>query len=160
MNQAAALALPILYCLLLAAAAVEDGWRLTISNRTNVALLLVGIVALVVHGGADWWQHPLSFLIALLVGIGLYALGWLGGGDAKLLAAAAFAFDLDGLLRFVICVSMIGGVLAILFLAAAFLRKRREKDRKRANLPYGIAIAIGAATTLFAFPATNVILGR
>jgi prepilin peptidase CpaA len=160
MNQAAALALPILYCLLLAAAAVEDGWRLTISNVTNVAILIVGIVALALHAGPDWWQHPLSFLVALLVGMGLYAVGWLGGGDAKLIAAAAFAFDLGGLFRLAIAVTMIGGVLAILFLAAALFRKRREKGRKRANLPYGIAIAIGAATTLFAFPAANVILGR
>ena len=150
--------LPILYCLLLAAAAIEDAVRFRISNLTNIALLLVGLAALVVHFGADWWQHPLAFLIALAIGILLYALGWIGGGDAKLIAAAAFVFTLGGLLRFLIAVAMIGGLLAILFLAFALFRPRGEEGRKRANLPYGIAVAIGAVVALFAFPAGNVIL--
>ncbi len=160
MTNVAALALPVLYCLLLAAAAIEDALRLRISNLTNVALLIVGVIALAVHFDANWWQHPLSFLIALAIGIGLYSMGWIGGGDAKLMAAAAFVFDLGGLLRFMIAVAMVGGVLAILFLVAALFRKRREKGQKRANLPYGIAIAIGAIATVFAFPATNVILNQ
>ena len=160
MTGAAAYVLPALYCLLLAAAAIEDAARLRISNLTNVALLLVGVAALAVNFGADWWQHPLSFLIALAIGVGLYALGWIGGGDAKLIAAAAFVFDLGGLLRFLVAVAMVGGLLAILFLAVALFRPRGEHGRKRANLPYGIAIAIGAIATLFAFPAGNLVLTR
>ncbi len=158
MTGAAAYALPALYCLLLAAAAIEDAARLRISNITNVALLLVGVAALAVSFGADWWQHPLSFLIALAIGIGLYALGWIGGGDAKLIAAAAFVFDLGGLLNFLVAVAMVGGLLAIFFVAFALFRPRQEGHRKRANLPYGIAIAVGAIVTLAAFPAGNLVV--
>jgi prepilin peptidase CpaA len=95
---------------------------------------------------SDWWQHLLAFALGLGFGIGLYAINWLGGGDAKFIAALAFAFDLEGLLRFLVLTSFAGAILAIVMFAPAVLKGRRE-DAKRHNLPYGVAIAAGAILT-------------
>ena len=69
----------ILYAILIAAAALEDGLRLRISNVTNVAILVLGVLTLALNWNGEWWQHLLAFVIALGVGIGFYSVGWLGG---------------------------------------------------------------------------------
>ena len=151
-----ALVLLILYAILIAAAAIEDALRLRISNLTNVAILVLGVAVLGLNWNGEWWQHLLAFAIGLSVGIGFYSLGWLGGGDAKFIAATAFAFDLAGLLAFLICTTVAGGILAFLYVGTALFR-RREAGMKRRNLPYGIAIAAGAALTWWLYPDSTIL---
>jgi prepilin peptidase CpaA len=113
------------------------------------AIALVAGLALVVAMGS-WGAVPSSLLhvlIALAVGIGLFALGAIGGGDAKFYAALAAWFPLrDGFL-------LIGAVsLAGLVLLAAWLPWRVARRRRQPpvdgdvfdKLPYGVAIALGA----------------
>ena len=82
------LLLLLLFCFLLAAAAVQDATSLTISNWFSVAVLLTGLfcVATQVDIGT-WWEHGASFVITLAGGILLFSRGLFGGGDVKLLAA-------------------------------------------------------------------------
>ena len=146
----------ILYAILIAAAALEDGLRVRISNVTNVAILVLGVLTLALNWNGEWWQHLLAFVIALTFGVGLFSIGWLGGGDAKFVAATAFAFDLEGLMRFLLCTTIAGGILAFLYLGTALLRRRRE-GMKRRSLPYGIAIAAGAALTWWLSPDSTIL---
>jgi prepilin peptidase CpaA len=149
----AGLVLLVLYCGLLIAGAVQDVISLRISNLISVAVLAVAAAALVVHLGLGWWEHPLSFAIMLCLGIVLFALGWFGGGDAKLMAAAAMAFDMSGLVRFVLGVFIIGGLVAILSLVfGRLLRRNRGPLKERRSIPYGVAIAAGALAAVWLFP--------
>ena len=68
-----------------------------------------------------------------------FRLGILGGGDVKLLAAAALWLGAAALMPFLMATALAGGLLAVAFLAWALVRR----DRGRVALPYGIAIAAG-----------------
>ena len=144
----------ILYAILLTAAASEDALRLRISNITNVSILVLGVITLALNWDPAWWQHVLAFVLALAFGVGLYAINWLGGGDAKFIAATGFAFTLKGLALFLVGTTIAGAVLAILFIGGAMFRQRRKNEERR-NLPYGVAIAIGAALTWWISPETT-----
>ena len=148
----ATIILLILFCALLVAGAVQDLISLRISNRISVAVLVVAVAALVLNPGASWWEHPLSFAVTLCFGIVLFILRWLGGGDAKLMAAAAMAFDIGGLIRFIPTVLILGGVLALLFLVVRMVFGNRGPARDRHSLPYGVAIAAGAIAAVLLFP--------
>lgn len=144
-----------LFAFLLGIAAVQDIFTLRIANMVSVAVLVVAAIALALHPGPNWWQHLLSFAIVLAAGVGLFSLGWMGGGDAKLMAAAALGFDLAGLVRFVPLVLMAGGVIALASIMFGLLLPRRPGIRKRKGIPYGVAIAVGAIAALLVFrPAT------
>ena len=73
------------------AAALKDMTSFTIPNWISAALVAAFIpVALLVH--MPMGAIGLSFAVgagALVVGFAMFALGWCGGGDAKLLAASA-----------------------------------------------------------------------
>ena len=72
-------------------AAISDMLSMTIANR--VPVLLVAVFALVAPlTGMDWATYGWHFAaggLVLAVTFGLFALGGMGGGDAKLLAATA-----------------------------------------------------------------------
>ena len=53
----------------------------------------------------------------LLVGIFMFSMGWLGGGDAKLLAAGALWIGFDHLVPFLVYVGLFGGLLSLTILA-------------------------------------------
>jgi prepilin peptidase CpaA len=96
----------------------------------------------------------------LLAGIVLFSLGWVGGGDAKLLAVASLWLGFEPMVLFLGYVAIFGGALAIAILAyrsvpagalplpgwAARLHAKGE------GIPYGVAIAAGA---LMIYPSTN-----
>lgn len=98
---------------------------------------------------------------AFVAGVAMFALGWIGGGDAKLFAAAALWIGWPGLTTYLAFTGLAGGGLAVLLLglrsAAArplvlagpawFMRLGEPGE----SVPYGAAIAIGA---LAAFPAS------
>ncbi|MCJ8190186.1 A24 family peptidase [Sphingomicrobium aestuariivivum] len=71
---------------------------------------------------------------------GMYALGVMGGGDVKLAAALALWFPWTSTVEFFVIMSIAGGLVSM----AAFINhKIRQKDGK-AEVPYGVAIAVGA----------------
>src|SRR6185295_3013176 len=87
------------------------------------------------------------------------AMRWIGGGDAKLMAAASMWLGLIGLGPFVFYTALAGGALALMLLAirSAWVRPLAAGgppwiDRLATPggaTPYGVAIAAGA---LLAFP--------
>jgi prepilin peptidase CpaA len=96
---------------------------------------------------------------ALVAGVAMFAMGWIGGGDAKLFAAAALWIGWPGLTTYLAVTGLAGGALAVLLLGLrsaaarplvlagpAWFMRLAEPDE---GVPYGVAIAVGA---LAAFP--------
>lgn len=148
--------LTILYVGLLIAAAVQDMLTYRIANLFGLAVVAVCIVAIFHDSDPNRWAHLWSFLIAFVLGVLLYAARWMGGGDAKLIAAAALAFDLTGLLILLATVAIIGGLVAIGSIVVGLFLPTPSAGRRRREVPYGVAIAAGAVATTFLFPTYSV----
>ena len=133
--------------LLLVIAAVIDVRTFTISNRLNLAVALLAPLF--------WWSvgMPLWPDVAIQVGLaaavfGLFALafyaGMMGGGDVKLASALALWFPPAGTVKFLVFMSVAGGVLTLGILAW----HRAQRREGRPEIPYGVAIAFGALAIL------------
>jgi prepilin peptidase CpaA len=70
----------------------------------------------------------------------LFALGVVGGGDVKLMAAVSFAIPVKYQTDFIAAVLMLGGVLAIMIIIISKLFKR--PDWKRLGVPYAVPISL------------------
>jgi len=145
----------LLFPALMAFAAASDLFTMTISNRVSLALV-AGFLGLAVLGGLGFYDilfHIGAGLTVLLVAFSCFAMGWVGGGDAKIAAAAALWFGFDHLLGYLVYASLFGGALTLLLLqfrqwplpyplaGQAWLLKLHAKE---SGIPYGIALAIGA----------------
>jgi len=147
-------------------AAAHDVLARTVPNWMPMTLAALGII-----------QSALAerLIVSLLVGATVIVLsglcwkrGWLGGGDVKLLGAAAIAVPPVAVPPFVAAVALAGGVLGLVYLACGRLipaaTPRRPTDRpigrsvgllsrawrlerrrlsRGGPLPYAVAIAAG-----------------
>ena len=150
--------------LLLAAAAGWDLASFTIPNFLQVALLAgFAVLAVALHLGASAiGLHLLAGLIGLLLGLVLFALGYVGGGDAKLFAVVLLWLGLKDLMPYTLVATVLGGVLTLGLLALrrlplpAILARQawilRLHDSK-AGVPYGVALAAGVLVIL---PGTDI----
>jgi len=99
---------------------------------------------------------------ALVLGVVMFALGWIGGGDAKVFAAAGLWLGWPAAVTYAIATCIAGGGLAVglLALRSAYLRPYvvtgpawiNRLAEPGENVPYGVAIAIGALAALPASP--------
>ncbi len=159
-------AILVIFPFCMAYAAVSDLLSMTIANRVSVLLVATFAVA-APFAGLDWATIGTHFATAggvLAVTFVLFALGTMGGGDAKLLASTSlwFGFGMP-LLEYMLTSAILGGALtmAILFYRnsaiavysghVSFLQKIANNDE---GIPYGIALG---ASGLITFP--NSILG-
>ncbi|MGH6705595.1 MAG: A24 family peptidase [Sphingomicrobium sp.] len=142
--------LAALLYILLVIAAVQDGWRMKISNWISGAIAVGAFVAVALDGPiVGLWQNLTLFVAMLAVGTFLFGRNWMGGGDVKLLAAGALWCDFSSGWKMLVAVALAGGVETILILMARKFRwseatlARVEFLRPRGGIPYGIAIAAG-----------------
>ena len=153
----------MLFPALMAFAAASDLFTMTISNRVSLALA-AGFLALALLSGMGFYDilyHIGAGFTVLAVAFGCFAMGWVGGGDAKVAAAAALWFGFGHLLSYLVYASLFGGALTLLLLqfrqwplpyplaGQAWLNKLHAKE---SGIPYGIALAIGA---LMIYPETE-----
>ena len=153
----------LLFPALMAFAAASDLFTMTISNRVSLALL-AGFVFLALLGGMGWHDmlmHLGAGATVLVVAFGCFAMGWVGGGDAKVAASVALWFGFDHLLNYLLYASLFGGALTILLLqfrqwplpyplsGQAWLNRLHDRQ---SGIPYGIALALGA---LMIYPETE-----
>jgi prepilin peptidase CpaA len=136
-----------LLAILLVVAAVIDVRTFTISNLLNLTVALLAPL---------YWLSialPLwpDVAIQLAAGIVVFALlagafyaGMMGGGDVKLAAALALWFSPASTVRFLVLMSIAGGVVTLAVMA---LHRVRERDGKP-EIPYGVAIAFGGLAIL------------
>jgi prepilin peptidase CpaA len=148
-----------IFPLLLAIAAGCDLASFTIPNAIPVALIAAFVVfAIAAHLSFNQaGSHLIGGAMGLIVGFGLFAIGYIGGGDAKLFAGTALWLGLPDLLPYALLATIMGGGLALLLLAVrrlplpAFLAREswllRLHDAK-SGIPYGVALAAGALLIL------------
>lgn len=142
--------LAALLYILLVIAAVQDGWRMKISNWISGAIAVGAFVAVALDGPiVGLWQNLTLFVGMLAVGTFLFGRNWMGGGDVKLLAAGALWCDFSSGLKMLVAVALAGGIETVLILLSRSLNwsdqtlERVEFLRRRGGIPYGIAIAAG-----------------
>jgi len=148
--------------------ALRDLVTYTIPNWLSVALVAGFPIAALAMGLPlpVVGFHLAIGVAALVAGMIMFALRWIGGGDAKLFAAAALWLGWPALMTYLAVTGIAGGALAVglLGLRSPLLRgyvlngpawfvRLAEPDE---NVPYGVAIAVGA---LVAFPASTLIQG-
>lgn len=136
----------------------------TLKIRNHV-VLAIGIAWLVLAplsgiGFAELGASAAVAGIVLVVTFTFFALGWIGGGDAKLAAVSALWFSPDQTLLYFIYAAVLGGFLTLLILQ---LRSRMlpqvvsrvpwlvHLQDAKAGVPYGAAMAPAA---LIVFPQT------
>jgi len=147
----------MLFPALMAFAAASDLFTMTISNRVSLALV-AGFLLLAAASGMGFYEilmHMAAGATVLTVAFACFAMGWIGGGDAKVAASAALWFGFGYLLNYLIYASLFGGALTLLLLqfrqwplpyALAGQTWLLRLHAKESGIPYGIALAIGALT--------------
>lgn len=119
-----------------------------LSNLLCLIALVGGLVfAFASAGWGGLGSHLFHALIALVVGMALFAGRIVGGGDAKFYAGIAAWFALADGLRLLLAVSLGGLVLFLVwFLYRRLSRKpiSRRDGAAEGKFPYGVAIAAGA----------------
>lgn len=131
------------FCAVLALAAASDARRYLIPNWMPLALAAGAVVLAFPSSGDAAVSRGLSFLIMAVVTIGLWLVRGLGGGDVKLLIAAALWIPLGQLTTFVLAVAVAGGVQAAVMLVLRKVRPPAETPGGRHRMPYAVAIAVG-----------------
>ena len=154
----------VIFPILVAFAGASDLFTMKIPNRVSL-LLIAGFFVLAVSTGLSVFQigmHLAGFAIVLFLCFGMFAMGWMGGGDAKIASAIALwlGFGPD-LVYFVVLVAFFGMGLTILLLnfkslpvlPSSLARQdwiARLHD-PQTGVPYGIAIS---ASALLVYPET------
>jgi Flp pilus assembly protein protease CpaA len=101
---------------LLVWAALSDGRTLTIPNRLCLAVALLYITRLPIVGPVDWVIGLGLGFGGLLAGFIAFERGWIGGGDAKLIAAVLPWAGITEAGGFLLVTALTGGVLALAIL--------------------------------------------
>jgi prepilin peptidase CpaA len=151
-------------CLILAA--LTDFLEMTIPNWISVTLIVVflAIAPFCELSLIEFGWHLAAALLVFLACFTLFALNVMGGGDAKLLTAAALWFGFtQSLFEFLVLTGYLGGMLTI---AVLLMRANWDKFATvglalpatlmvAKKIPY--AIAIGAAG-LMAYPSSPLVV--
>lgn len=141
---------------LLCWAFVCDSLTLKIPNKVSlgiVALYPAWVLASWPTIGLPWLSVVIAMAV-LAVGFVINELGLMGGGDAKLLAATALWAGPGLVFELIAVTTVMGGLVALAVVLAAFVRHREVTARGEAvapflrniaksKYPYGIAIAVG-----------------
>lgn len=161
----------VIFPICLALAALTDFFEMTIPNR--VPAILIAAFLLVAPftgmGISAMGMHLAAGGIVFSAGFALFALNAMGGGDAKLLTAAAVWYGFDpSLYAFMIYVAYLGGGLTLLILVirantdtvSAFGLTLPDSIVTAKKIPYGIAIGAAGLLTYPQSPLVVWALGR
>lgn len=142
--------------LAMAYAAASDLLSMTISNK--VSLILIGgflVVAPFVPGMdlETFGLHLAAGAIVLAISFIMFGFGWIGGGDAKIAAAASTWIGFGLAIEYMLLTAVIGGGVTIVILimrqrlspalAVRYTWLNRLHD-PASGVPYGIALAAAA----------------
>jgi prepilin peptidase CpaA len=140
-NLLSILLLSALAAMLLAACWCDLKSR-TIPNGLNIAIALLAL--------PFWWSIGLPLWPDAMVQLGLaallfglfaiaFAMGAMGGGDVKLVAAIALWLPFQAVMALLFLMSVAGGVLTL----AVWLRHKLARRTGQLEIPYGVAISFG-----------------
>jgi prepilin peptidase CpaA len=133
-------------------AACYDLFTMTVPNRISLALVAgFLILAPLVGFSLEQVGMQLGFaVVALTLAFGCFAMGWIGGGDAKLFAATVLWMTPAALLQYFVVAGLLGGGLTLLILfyrqfalPIVLMQQGWATRLHDANegVPYGIALA-------------------
>ncbi|PZO52478.1 MAG: pilus assembly protein CpaA [Alphaproteobacteria bacterium] len=147
---------------LLIYAACSDVARLIIPNWVSIAMLAAFPVFALAAGMplAELGLHLAFGAGALVVGYFLFAGNIIGGGDAKLFAAATVWTGFVAFIPFLFGTVLAGGILALALLAARQFVAQTETNPPFVNrlltgqsgIPYGVAIMAGGLMAIPSIP--------
>ncbi len=141
----------ILFPFLMVFSAMSDLVTMTISNKVSLGLI-VGFIVIAPLTGLSMSSigyHLLTGLFVLIVTFGLFAAGWIGGGDAKLAAATSLWLGSTLTLNYLLLSTIMGGALTLTMLAmrnypwpsmldnVPWIARLYRMDK---GIPYGIAL--------------------
>ena len=140
---------------LLLYAAISDLLHRRIPNVIPVAMVaLFAAAAVFFPADIDWLNATGVALAVFAVGAALFAMGKVGGGDIKLLAACALWAGLSGLAPLLVITALTGGLIAVAqiapqavwYVTSVFGTSEHVAEAPSLkSLPYGIAIAAGGS---------------
>jgi len=153
----------MLFPALMAFVAASDLFTMTISNRISLALIAGFLVMAPLSGMGlnDFLMHLGAGATVLAVAFACFAIGQVGGGDAKIASCVALWFGFGHIMEFLLCASLFGGALTLLVIyirqwplpspltGQAWLLRLHDKQSR---VPYGIALTFGA---LMVYPETD-----
>ena len=147
-------------------AGLKDLTSMTIPNWVSGALIIAFFPAAFVSGLEPMAvaAHVGVAILALFIGAGMFALRWIGGGDAKLIAASCLWLGLSGSGMFLLWTGVMGGLFCLALIFARFHARpyvtsfpgwTQKLLEPRGDIPYGVAIAAGV---LMAYPSSILVL--
>ena len=165
MSAIAAAAGLLLFVFAMLSAAVSDLMTYKIRNNLILTLLLAYLAFAPIAGipGQEIGRSLAVAGVVLLVSFALFAVGLIGGGDAKLATVTTLWLGADHAFAYVLFLSLIGGVLAgIVYFCrtwplpgrlanTAWIARLRARAQG-AELPYGVAITLAGLCVLPSTP--------
>lgn len=148
------LALITIFPFLVVYGAASDLFSMTIPNRITLALM-IGFMVMAFWMKMDWvtigW-HWAMFAIVLTVTFTLFAMGVIGGGDAKLAAGIALWMGWEHSLIYFLVAAFLGGVLTIMIVKLRnvplpnWVLRQEWANRiyTTERIPYGISMGAAA----------------
>ena len=156
-------AILVIFPFCMAFAAISDMLSMTIANRVSL-LLVVAFAVIAPLTGMEWTTYAWHFAAAAAVFVatfGLFAIGGMGGGDAKLLTATSLWMGYNLLLvEYLVVGAFFGGLLTVAILSyrnspiAIFTSGNpflKHFANPQAGVPYGIALGVAG---MVVFPNT------
>ncbi len=132
----------------LVVAAVGDWRRRLIENWLTGGIALTAPLLWIAQGYGWWPEIGLQVILSLtlfLIFLIFFAIGAMGGGDVKLIAALGLWFPMASMMTLLVVMSILGGVLTLVML----VYHRMARKPGRPEIPYGIAIAGAGLWVIF-----------
>lgn len=159
----AVLIVTLVFAAPLLAAGFTDFWSMKIPNKVSLAMAAGFFLTLPLtwQGLPFLGEHLMVGGVFFLAGFAMFAFGWLGGGDAKLMAAISLWLSWNDALPFILATTIFGALLGIFLIFGgriAPIRLRTSELGMRLwqggkDMPYGLALAAGA---LYVWPTSQI----
>jgi prepilin peptidase CpaA len=134
------------------AAAVIDVRERKIPNDIVVTGMAIGLLLAFLTGSPGIAGSAGGLAVGIVVLFPVFALGWLGAGDVKLMGAVGSFVGAAGLPRVFFYTALAGGVVAAVAMAVRSFGASPEAKSRLDKIPYGVAIGLGAAAAVLLDP--------
>ena len=137
-----------LLAIALVVAAVGDWRRRLIENWLTGGIACAAPLLWLAQGYGLWPEIGIQVIVGVclfLIFLIFFAIGAMGGGDVKLIAALGLWFLLGQMMNLLLVMSILGGVLTL----AMLVHHKFTKKPGRPEIPYGIAISAAGLWVIF-----------